>query len=165
MIAIGAWFFVGKKTYDFGSGAQTKALIDQNGVYTNSKYKFKATLPKGYSVREVGAVVGSDSQSDTILFENGSGDGIQILVTPYDDIKELTSTIIRKDIPDMTIIDEQIVEVGSNYKGLAFKSDNPAFGGDSREVWLVFRGNLYQISAYAKMDSVLKTIFATWQFL
>jgi hypothetical protein len=58
----------------------------------------------------------------------------------------------------------QLVEVGPNYVGLAFKSDNQAFDGASREVWFVFRGNLYQISTYAWLDPLLQAIFKTWQF-
>ena len=73
--------------------------------------------------------------------------------------------MIEKDIPDLLITDAQTVEIGDNYKGLAFKSDNSAFGGASREVWFVFRNNLYQISTYEKFDELLKKVFSTWVFL
>lgn len=165
VIAGSIWALVSKKTLNFGGTATPNALIDPSGLYTNSTYRFTAKLPVGYSVREMSASATSGGGSDTILFENNSGDGIQILVTPYTEAKDITKEIIKKDIPDMKIMDEQVVEVGLNHKGLAFKSDNQSFDGDSREVWFVFRGNLYQISTYARLDSTLKSIFATWQFL
>ena len=64
----------------------------------------------------------------------------------------------------MKVIDDQILEIGNNYKGVAFRSDNAAFDGDSREVWFVFKGNLFQISTYARLDPLLKAMFATWKF-
>src|SRR3990167_4703188 len=66
--------------------------------------------------------------------------------------------------PDMVIKDAQEVSIGDKRKGLAFGSDNAAFDGDSREVWFVFGGKLYQISAYMKHDDLLKGVFETWQF-
>jgi hypothetical protein len=116
----------------------------------------------------------------TILLQDQKGDGIQILVTPYDDVKVFTADMIRTAIPDMQISDVQTLEIGDpstssgqvSYKGVAFKSDNEAFGGDSREVWFVYpecnRGvchpQLYQISTYARLDPLLKSLFATWEF-
>lgn len=60
---------------------------------------------------------------------------MQILISPFqgEDI-DVTAEIIKADIPDMKIDNQQEVLVGSSQKGLAFVSDNPAFGGKSREV-------------------------------
>jgi len=64
----------------------------------------------------------------------------------------------------MQVTGVQPVEIGDDYTGVAFRSDNPAFGGASREVWFVFHGNLYQISTYEHLDSLLQTMFSTWKF-
>jgi hypothetical protein len=90
---------------------------------------------------------------------------VQIIVSPFnEDLHALTQDRIHQDVPDMTISDSQPIQIGENYTGLAFKSDNEAFGGASREVWFAFRGNLYQISTYDRLDPLLKKIFATWKF-
>src|SRR3989344_2092534 len=118
--------------------------------YTNDTYNFSLSMPEGFTAREVMA-----DQGETIVFENASGDGIQVLITPFDeDLRVLTKERIQADVPDMQITDEQPVEIGDPstgstgspqassgqvpYQGIAFKSDNPAFDGASREVWFVY---------------------------
>ena len=129
--------------------------------YTNTTYGFSLNVPEDFTTRE------SDiNGSHTIVFESPNDDGVQIIIAPYDQkgIKNLTKDMIRSAIPDMKISDDQTVEIGNNYTGLAFKSDNDAFDGDSREVWFIYKDNLYQISTYSRLDDLLKSIFTTWQF-
>jgi hypothetical protein len=138
----------------------------QGGTYTNPAFGFSLTMPDGYKASEIppDPSTGSGQVATTILLQNKNGDGIQILVTPHQDVKALTASMIQQDIPDMKITDAQEVDIGDSYTGVAFRSDNAAFGGDSREVWFIFHGNLYQISTYARLDPILKAIFATWKF-
>ena len=135
--------------------------------YTNSTYHFTLKMPADFKASEIAGDPTSGSP-DTIVLQDTNGNGIQIAVSPFDEDTTgsytLTKARILQDVPDLTITDDQPVVVGSNYTGLAFRSDNQAFGGDSREVWFVFRGNLYQISTYARLDDLLKAIFGTWQF-
>lgn len=129
--------------------------------YTSSRYGFSLNIPEDFKVRE------SDMNgSYTIVFENTKSEGIQIVISPYDKkgVKVLTKDMIQSAIPDMQITDDQVLDVGSTYKGIAFKSDNDAFNGDSREVWFIFKDNLYQISTYSRFDGLLKAMFATWEF-
>lgn len=135
---------------------QDYQVPDPGERYTNSTYRFAVTMPVGFSARELeGAVV----------IENGAGDGIQVLITPLgEDIRVLTEGRIRADIPDLAISGAQSVEVGADHTGLAFRSDNEAFDGASREVWFVFGGDLYQISTYDRLDPLLRAMFSTWEF-
>jgi hypothetical protein len=119
-------------------------------------------MPGDFTAQELPA---DENGAQTVALQNASGDGVQITITPFDeDLAVLSKERIAQDVPDLKISDEQSVEIGANHTGLAFKSDNAAFGGASREVWFVFRGNLYQISTYERLDPLLKAIFATWQF-
>lgn len=134
-------------------------------TYTNDEYRFSVILPEGFGARSGENEFGGD----TVVLEDDSANGVQIIISPFDEAPEgkgyvLTAERITQDLPDMTIADTQSVEVGENNKGIAFKSDNPAFDGASREVWFVFRGNLYQISTYERLDELLKTMFGTWRF-
>jgi hypothetical protein len=130
--------------------------------YSNSAFGFSLSMPEGFSAQELEK--NADGAS-TILIQNKSGEGIQILVTPFpEDTKVLTADQIRQDIPDMQVRQPEEVAIGAQYKGVAFLSDNEAFENASREVWFVFRGNLYQISTYERLDTLLKAIFATWKF-
>lgn len=127
--------------------------------YSNPAHRFALTMPAGFTVRE-----STDGVVDTIVFENEKAEGIQVTVSPYEDVKVITADDIRRDIPDMAVDEAQPVEIGANHTGVAFKSDNASFDGASREVWFVFQGELYQISTYDRFDGLLRAMFATWQF-
>jgi len=87
------------------------------------------------------------------------------MISPFDgDDIDLTKATILASIPDIEVSGEQEVLIGAGRKGLAFLSDSKEFGGKSREVWFIFRGNLYQVSTYAELDDFLKGLFATWSF-
>ncbi len=129
--------------------------------YSNSDYMFSFKIPEDFKTRE-----SVTDGSHTLVVENEKGEGVQIVVSPYDEkgARVLTKDMIQSAIPDLKITDEQVLDVGESYKGLAFKSDNDAFNGDSREVWFIFKGNLYQISTYSRFDELLKEMFGTWTF-
>lgn len=142
--------------------AVISAVPALSNQYADSMYHFTLSTPSDFRVTEIPS---DDGQGKTVLIQNQKGEGIQIIISPFkEDLKVLTADRVRKDIPDMQISDVQTVEVGDRYKGIAFRSNNDAFEGDSREVWFVFHGNLYQISTYARLDPLLKAIFATWKF-
>jgi hypothetical protein len=131
--------------------------------YSNDQFKFSLSMPGNFEARQL---ADDGSGASTILLESTDrADGVQIIVSPFDEeMSQLTKERIQQDVPDLTITDPQPVEIGANNTGLAFKSDNEAFDGASREVWFVFRGHLYQISTYDRLDPLLKKIFSTWKF-
>ena len=130
--------------------------------YIDKSYGFSFNYPDGYTVR---STPNADGAGNTVLIQNDSTKkGVQILITPYGDTDtNITEKKITTDIPDMKVSDPQNVTIGTGH-GLAFISDNGAFDGNSREVWFVFRGNLYQISTYASYDEFIKTLLGTWKF-
>lgn len=130
-------------------------------TYSDSTYNFSFKYPEGFTVTTIPLA----ENGETVLVESSDKKvGIQILVLSYGSDVDITEAMVRSDIRDMKISDSQTVEIGAKRKGLAFMSDNPAFGGQSREVWFVWSGNLYQISTYAEHDEFLKKMFSTWQF-
>ena len=132
-------------------------------TYQNAMYHFSFKYPEDFSV----SVIPADAdRGNVILVQNiAKHIGMQILVTPFGGADmDMTAGVVQASIPGIKIEDAQPVLIGNDRTGLAFKSDNPAFGGSSREVWFVFRGNLYQISTYAELDPLMKGVFSTWQF-
>ena len=165
------WYFTHQDSTSLSSQLQQTqppyALPTLTQDYTNSAYKFALKMPADFTASDIPS--GDPTQpGDTILLQDKNGNGIQIVISPFDEDTTgsytLTQARILQDVPDMQITEAQPLVVGPNYTGLAFKSDNAAFGGASREVWFVFRGNLYQISTYDRLDNLLKSIFQTWQF-
>lgn len=142
-------------------GAVTKS-------YRNEEFNFSLKTPEEFGVKEA-----KQEDGTMVTIEDTNGNGIQILVSPFEEpIKVLTAERIEQDVPDLKIDDTQPLDIGEEYKGVAFKSDNPAFDGASREVWFLFpkceegvcENQLYQISTYERLDPLLKAIFATWDF-
>lgn len=135
--------------------------------YTNDKYAFSFSYPKGYTVRLM-----QDPERDNasvILVQNASTSvGFQIHIeSTGEGFTELTKERIQTDLPGMLIKDPQEVVMGDDKnagKGIAFLSDDAAFGGNSREVWFVFNRNLYQIRTYAKYDPLLQAVLTSWKF-
>lgn len=142
-----------QKTLDY-----TVPVLTQE--YKNDMYRFSLMLPQNFTVRTIPSETGA-----TYVFQDDTGNGIQVLITPAaKNSTNLSVAEVRGAIRDMQITDDQIIDIGDTNKGVAFKSDNEAFGGASREVWFYFHGNLYQISTYARLDPLLKSMFATWKF-
>jgi hypothetical protein len=136
-------------------------------TYQDSAYHFSINYPDGYTPSNVSDPSAGGS---TILIQDNStnGDGgIQIFISPYTDPdKNITPDFIAANAPDVTVKNPQEVDMSAGGgKGLAFESNNAAFGGASREVWFVYNGNLYQISTYLQYGNLLQTMMGTWKFL
>lgn len=137
-------------------------VLPLSQTYRNESLRLTFSYPAGYSVREVGG-----GEGGSILIENpeDASRGIQIAVSPYTDTDtSITAERVMRDIPDMEVRDPLPVSLGVAGQGISFKSDNEDFGGDSREVWFIVSGRLYQISTYATYDTVLQAIMGTWSF-
>lgn len=162
------------KTGATGSGASAQAIqeiarYEYSKTYNGAGFSFK--YPAGFKISELPA---ADSVGGrTILVQNQAEKvGAQIYITPTEETSNiLTTTDIADSLPDLAVRESQGVTIGNpvagagqSGKGVAFLSDNPAFGGASREVWFVWKGHLYQISTYAELDPFLKGVFGTWQF-
>jgi hypothetical protein len=168
-VVAGSWYFFHRGGIP-ASEASSMPVYEVPALtkdYSNEAYKFSLKMPADFEATDIPG--DSNDAPDTILLQDTASNGIQIVISPFDEDTgsgyTLTQERIQADVPDLTMTDVQVLEVGNSYKGLAFKSDNEAFGGASREVWFVFHGNLYQISTYERLDDLLKGIFQTWQFL
>lgn len=143
----------------FEAGEYTGAPLSAD--YKNEQFRFALDTPEGFTAGELPP---DENGGTAIVLQNEKGEGIQIYVVPEIDQKVLTADDIRASIPDMEVSSPEVVEIGNQYKGVAFLSNSSAFGGASREVWFYYKGNLYQISTYARLDGLLKAMFSTWSF-
>lgn len=168
-VGVGVWYFAFSGGHALGSVAPSElsAGVPYTGApltksYAHKEFRFSLAMPEGFSAGEL-PIDGAGGKA--VVLQNPQGEGIQIYIVPAEaDTKVLTAEDIRREIPDMKVEAEEPVTIGPEYTGVAFLSDNEAFGGASREVWFYFRGNLYQISTYQRLDTLLKAIFATWKF-
>lgn len=172
VLLVGAWLLWGGKGTPLQFGAVKPSALTLGGApytgapltadYKNETFRFALDVPDGFTAGELPE---DENGASTIIIQNDKGEGIQIYVTPAgSDNKTLSAESIRSSIPDMTVSDVEEVEIGNDYRGVAFLSDNEAYERNSREVWFYYKGNLYQISTYARLDSLLQAMFATWSF-
>ncbi len=129
-----------------------------NKKYANLVYHFSFTYPKDFTLREL-----HTEGVDTIVLEK-SGSGLQIMISPFDEATPLTRERILQDVPDFLITNVTSITVGNRGQGIAFASDNPAFGGKSQEAWFIYNKYLYQISTYAGEAPLLESVLTAWRF-
>lgn len=160
---LGMWFaFVGDTRPKGLANDGSYAGAPLTKEYRNETFKFSLSMPEGFSAGELPV---DEVGGNAVVLQDSVGDGLQIYIVPAgSNERVLTEENVRAAIPDIQIRETEIIEIGREHRGLAFLSDNEAFEGDSREVWFYFRGNLYQISTYARLDTLLKAMFATWVF-
>lgn len=134
--------------------------VDENHKkYSNSTFGFSLVYPKELSVTEYDEPGGAK----TIVFQKGEEMyGFQIFVTPYEK-KEITKERIKSDIPSGIIKDPIEVVIGEGINALAFLSSNTAMG-ETREVWFIKDGNLFEVTTYKAQDSWLADILKTISF-
>jgi hypothetical protein len=128
--------------------------------YKNNYYKFKLNYPATLAVSEFA----ENSGGRTILFESRLGDevkGFQIFITPYK-YSQITKERFRMDEPS-GIINQPTNVVIDGLPGTMFYSKNSLMG-DTREVWFINNGFLYEVVTYKNLDGWLSQIMATWQF-
>jgi len=169
------WFAKNHKTTDNVSNVSTSTPLTKNTEevseksdyalvekYTNGTFHFSFNYPKVFKITEK-----NDAGGQTIIVTNpsNSSHGFQVAITPFSDpVNTLTKETIETDIPDLFITDVLKISIDSVAKGLMFESDNPDFDSSSREVWFIYKGNLYQMSTYLKNDILVRKVMETWEF-
>ena len=87
---------------------------------------------------------------------------MQVFVTPYSDAR-ITDARFKLDESSGVKIDPTNVVV-DGAKGIAFFSNAPIMD-DTREVWFIKNGYLYEVTTFKELDSWLQNILHTWRFM
>lgn len=136
--------------------------VANSSEYKNQALRFSFRFPPNLKVTNF---VNEENQKVILAQDTSKGQGFQVTISEFDEGNiDLTEDRIKQDIPDLVIKESQPVLLGSRGKGIAFLSNNDQFNGNSREVWFVYNGYLYQISTYAHLDPLIKAVLATWKF-
>lgn len=106
-----------------------------------------------------------DGEGEVFVIQNAEKlQGFQVRIMPHDESGPLTAERIRQDLPSLEMRQVEEVLLEGQPAGVAFLSDSEVFGGNSREVWLVKDGRLFQISTYKSLEPLLLRVFSTWEF-
>lgn len=127
-------------------------------TYESSDYKFLFEYEDGFVITSVPLEAGNK-----IVFELAKPrNGFQITVFPFDELGPLTEERIKKDLPDLVVVEAKSVSM-AGVETLQFKSIDESVGG-TFEVWFVYSGNFYQIQTYKEFSLELQEIMKSWQF-
>ena len=125
--------------------------------YRNERYHFSLFYPEKLAVKEYGG----GGEPLTVVFESEDA-GFQVFVVPYGR-QDITPERLKMDIPS-GVIKEPTDIVVAGVRGTMFWSENPVMG-ETREVWFINGGLLYEVTTYKALDAWLAGIMRTWRFL
>ncbi|HEY0221086.1 MAG TPA: hypothetical protein VGC58_02575 [Candidatus Paceibacterota bacterium] len=128
-------------------------------LYKNTKSNFSIEFPKELTIKEYDEGGGSYSY----VFENESGDkSFQIFFTEY--YKDsITEERFLTDIPSGVIKEKQDIFIDGVPAVMFFSKNN--IMGETREVWFIKNGFLYEVFTYKDLDEWLSEIMLTWKFI
>jgi hypothetical protein len=140
-----------------------KKVSDSLNTYYHKKYNFSFDYPSTFKTSNF-----IEGDGEQIQFQSDSGDWFQIYVTPWDEADIITPERIKKDLPSIVIKEPQQVIIGPKQKdgigphALIFYSKDGFT--ETREIWFVENGYLFQITTYKRLDSVIGSILSTLVF-
>lgn len=126
--------------------------------YQNLLFRFTLQIPEKLTLREY-----SEGNTTTLVFEDkDSGLGFQIFVVPHEGI-EVGDERFKMDIPSGVVEGPTDIMIDS-VRGTIFFSKNTLLG-ETREVWFINDGFLFEVTARRELDLWLSEIMRTWKFL
>ncbi|MDB5189262.1 MAG: hypothetical protein JWL82_219 [Parcubacteria group bacterium] len=127
--------------------------------YRSVAYHVSLLYPEGLSVAERT----ENGGARTIVFQNpDTQEGFQIFIVPYTDAK-VSQARFRADLPTGVRENEHAAIVGG-VPGASFDSTDLSLG-ETREIWFIHGGYLYEVTSLRTLDTWLNGIMETWLFL
>lgn len=138
---------------------QTTAVTQDMRGYENREFHFGLLFPKNLKATEYKEQGGALS----VTFQDpDSKEGFQVYVTPY--AKDTIDTARFKLDQPSGVFKEPKDVIIAGARGTMFFGYNPIMG-DTREVWFIRNGFLYEVATYKQLDTWLGGIMQTWKFL
>jgi len=140
-------------------------LDENSNTFYHPQYRFSMIYPS--DMNNTNFVEGGGEQ---ILFQDSAGDKwFQFYITPWDEGDNLSVERIKQDLPDLVMKNTQSVILGPEQESGVGPRAVIFFGqedglGETREVWFVKNGRLYQITTYKRLDLFLAEILSTLTF-
>ena len=138
---------------------QTGQAIEGMRAYSNTAFHFGLLFPDNLHATEYKEQGGSLTAS--FQYPNTS-QGFQVYVTPYSG-KQIDAARFKLDEPSGVVQSPIEIQV-DDASGIMFFGKN-AIMGDTREVWFIHGGFLYEVTTYKELDTWLGGIMRTWKFI
>ena len=166
-VAAGAYLYFKKAPFSTAFpegvlfGTTTMGVVeapDHSELYRNDHYRFSLYYPEMLVLEEYDE--GGDAR--TLVFSDPeTGYGFQIFIIPYAE-DSVTSERFRQDSPS-GVFKEPLNVLIDGAPATAFFSSNSIMG-DTREVWIINGGYLYEVTTFKEFDDWFVPIMETWRF-
>ena len=141
------------------SSPPTEQVSADTRRYQNTQFHFSLIYPSELQVEEDKEQGGAL----TVTFQNADmSDGFEVYITPYAQ-SQVTQARFQADEPSGVMTDPTAIVVAGTPATMFF--GNNTLMGDTREVWFIHNGFLYEVATYKNLDSWLSNIMSTWKFL
>jgi len=141
------------------STPQTQQATERMLAYKNAAFHFGLFFPDNLlamEYREQGGAL-------TVSFQDTKTDqGFEVYVTPYAD-KQITPQRFKLDEPSGVMQSPTDIIIDGTHGTMFF--GNNSIMGDTREVWFIHGGFLYEVTTYKEFDTWLAGIMSTWKFI
>jgi hypothetical protein len=129
--------------------------------YVNEKYGFSYWHAPESTITEYDEGGGAM----TIVHENAQKmRGLQIFIVPYKE-KVITEERFEKDVPSGVRLNIEETSLGYlDIPAVTFNSYDE-FLGETREVWFIYNGYLYEVTTFKGMGDWFGPIMKTWRFI
>lgn len=129
--------------------------------YRNQSLNFSVMIPSNLKVAEFDDGGGAK----TIAFENGDQQnpkGFQIFIVPYNSDQVSREQFLR-DVPSGVILEQKNITINGVFGTMFYSQDVEL--GETREVWFIRGGYLYEVTAPKALDTWLLSVLQYWTFL
>lgn len=127
--------------------------------YRNGEYRFALFYPTELSV--ISYDEGSGASSFTFM-NSDSSEGFQVFVVPYGE-RQVSAARFKLDEPS-GVLKEPIQVVVDNSPATMFFGQNATMG-ETREVWFIKNGYLFEVTTYKALDQWLSEVMKSWEFI
>lgn len=127
--------------------------------YRNTAYRFSLLYPQELEVKEY--LEGGNAI--TITFQDTKKeDGFQLFIMPYQEL-QVSEERFKQDLPSGVRTNMSDVSI-DGATGATFYSVNQTLG-ETREVWFIHDGFLFEVTTLKPLEAWLDAILQTWEFL
>lgn len=127
--------------------------------YRSTAYRFSLLYPAQLAVKEY--IEGGNAL--TITFQDlKKSEGFQIFITPYAEA-QISDERFKKDVPSGVRVGLTDTTI-DGATGAAFYSENATLG-ETKEVWFIHDGFLFEVTTPKPLEGRLNEILRTWQFI
>lgn len=128
-------------------------------LYRNQQYHFSVYYPPNLQVHTYNEQGGAFTVA---LQDPTTNEGFEVYVTPYSGT-QITEARFKLDEPS-GVMDDPTNVIIDGVQATMFYGYNSIMG-DTREVWFIKGGLLYEVATFKALDAWLAQIMQTWQFI